>query len=440
MARAGLEGVPPGARLLEVNGEPVEPVRVAVAGRVQEITVLEALAQAIERSGGAPVRAVFSGPEGEEVRVELRPSAKFDAAMTTVDGAPAPFGHLAGFVPVMKVGRADERALKQGLQDGDVFARIGARDWPNIAAGISEIRAHRGRTIELEVVRGGELVKLTVSVSAKGVIGFGPDEAFDQAFVTSAPELAPGGEVGRAATVEKPPAGRIVPGVMPGMKLLAAEGKPVRDFSELRGAMREATARAAAEGEGATVRVEVMLLDPGSLTQGTRETLAVEMTAEEVRRLHGLGWQVAGLGNVFRTAEIEMKASTPVGAVVMGVEQTRRVMMMTYVTFLRLFEGTVKVEHLKGPVGIAHVGSQFAAQGMVYLLFFLALISANLAVINFLPVPIVDGGAFVMLAIEGITRRPVPMVVQNALTMVGIVLIGAVFLIVTFHDVVGLMR
>jgi regulator of sigma E protease len=75
---------------------------------------------------------------------------------------------------------------------------------------------------------------------------------------------------------------------------------------------------------------------------------------------------------------------------------------------------------------------------MIHLIFFLGVISINLAVVNFLPLPIVDGGLFLMLVYEGVVRKPVPMAVQNALTVVGLVLIGSMFLIVTFHDIKAL--
>jgi regulator of sigma E protease len=113
-------------------------------------------------------------------------------------------------------------------------------------------------------------------------------------------------------------------------------------------------------------------------------------------------------------------------------------MMQTYLTFARLFQGTVKIEHLKGPVGIAHIGTRLADRGMIWLLFFMALISINLAVINFLPLPIVDGGQFIFLLIEQVRGRPVPIQVQNAATIAGLVLIGSLFLIVTFNDIMGL--
>ena len=112
--------------------------------------------------------------------------------------------------------------------------------------------------------------------------------------------------------------------------------------------------------------------------------------------------------------------------------------MSTYLTFERLFEGTVKVEHLKGPVGIAHMGTRIAEKGIPWLLFFMALISVNLAVINFLPLPIVDGGQFIFLILEQIRGKPVSVEVQNIATVLGLVLIGAVFVVVTFHDIAGL--
>ena len=123
----------------------------------------------------------------------------------------------------------------------------------------------------------------------------------------------------------------------------------------------------------------------------------------------------------------------------MGVRETHRVMMSTYLTFARLFQGTVKIEHLKGPVGIAHIGTIIADRGLVWLTFFLALISVNLAVVNFLPLPIVDGGQFLFILYEQISGKPVPIGFQNVATLAGLVLIGSMFLIVTFNDIANLL-
>jgi regulator of sigma E protease len=74
--------------------------------------------------------------------------------------------------------------------------------------------------------------------------------------------------------------------------------------------------------------------------------------------------------------------------------------------------------------------------GLVNFLFFLGIISANLAVINFLPLPIVDGGLMVFLLIEKIKGTPVSLRVQVATQVVGLALIIGVFVFVTYQDVV----
>ncbi|HDZ69170.1 MAG TPA: RIP metalloprotease RseP, partial [Phycisphaerales bacterium] len=65
--------------------------------------------------------------------------------------------------------------------------------------------------------------------------------------------------------------------------------------------------------------------------------------------------------------------------------------------------------------------------------------SANLAVINFLPIPVVDGGVFVLLVVEKIKGGPVSIQVQEVITYAGLIFLGAVFLYFTYNDVVRLI-
>ena len=145
------------------------------------------------------------------------------------------------------------------------------------------------------------------------------------------------------------------------------------------------------------------------------------------------------MSTLFLPVQTIDKASGPIDAVARGFHESRRVMLQTYLTFLRLTQGTVKVEHLKGPVGIAHIGTMIADEGFIKVLFFMGLISINLAVINFLPLPIVDGGQFLFLIYEWIRGKPIPIPVQNAVTMAGLLLIGSMFLLVTFNDIKSLV-
>ena len=121
------------------------------------------------------------------------------------------------------------------------------------------------------------------------------------------------------------------------------------------------------------------------------------------------------LANMRYGTDIPMKIATdrrttknPLEAAWWGVQETRDSILQVYLTLSRLIEGSVPVSGVVGPVGMFQLGTKVASQGMDYLLWFLAMISANLAVVNFLPIPVVDGGHFLFLTIEKLRGKPVP--------------------------------
>lgn len=437
--RNGMAGVEPGMRVVEVNGAPVDEVSFALRST---IGLFQPIERAAESSGGGPVSLVFEDDKGGRAAAGFTPRVELQSGATMLNGERRAFSHLLGLTPAMRVLETQERGREQGLRDGDVFARIGDVAWPSIASGMARIQASPGAELEMIVVRDGAFVPLTVRVSSQGTIGFYVAEALELPVLAETPEVA-APEKGDEATPPPPPSSlattRLTPGVMPGLVVTAVNGAAVTDWRSMREGLKAATREALIAERGATVMLSTALMGSESpVAQGAVNGQAWELTADEVRSLHGLGWTAGEVASLFQPAQIEMKATGPVQALAMGVRSTKRVLAMTYITFLRLFEGTVRVSHLKGPVGITQIGSQMADQGFVYLLYFLALVSANLAVVNFLPIPIADGGHFVMLLYEGITKRPVPIAVQNALTMAGLLLIGAVFIIVTLNDIRGL--
>jgi len=422
--RLGLEGVGFGAQLVSVNNEPVEEIAVTSYANV---TTAFGFARAIERSNGVPVAAEFKNTDGQTVLVSIEPKPEYEIAEIKLTDGVIRLRHLLGLAPVMGVQsvQADSLASRSGLLGGDVFARIGDIAWPSYAEGIGQIRAHAGGAITLAVLRDDELVELEGTVSQDGRMGFFPRDAVEIPVLASVPEPEKGGPLA---------ASRLEPAIIPGMRVSSVNGAAVRDFASLRAAIIDATNSANANGTGENISLGVaigMMAD----NEAAEETLAWAIEADDVRTLHALGWDPIPHLSLFQGATYIRKAQSPVEAVTMGVGATRDMLVRTYMTFLRLFDGTVRVEHLRGPVGIADVGVQFASQGFIHILFFLALISANLAVINFLPIPFVDGGHVVFLLIEGATRRPVPVVVQNVATLAGLGLIGVVFLVVTFNDI-----
>ena len=141
----------------------------------------------------------------------------------------------------------------------------------------------------------------------------------------------------------------------------------------------------------------------------------------------------------FQMLRVVQKADGVGRAIAMGYEKTNLFIKQTYVTLLRLFQGTVPGSEMRGPLGIAEAGTKITQQGISYLLFFMGLISVNLAVINFLPMPIVDGGLFVLLMIEKVRGKPVPLQVASALNLFGLVMIGSIFLFVSYNDIARML-
>lgn len=430
--KAGVPGLEPGMRLVR-------------AGDNAKILSGGDLTEAVRRSDGKPVEVEFAadGESGKRVAGVITPRAEPQVGYVPMPGgASMPVSHLLGLVPVMMVApMSDGSEEHQGLRDGDIFARIGAVEFPSRAQGIAEVRRHKGGTVPVTVLRrvDGVLTYVdlpppTVHNRNGGQIGFSAGDCFDTDTLVALPAplaTMSGGEV-------KP---RVAASLItrPGTRIVAVEGTRVSNFTELREALRRATAAAFRAGDGEAqvpMDLELPVDSPGSPRRTERVTWT--LGAADVRSLHELGWSVPGELPDFEPESIEVKAKDPIDAIGMGIRRTQRVMVMTYLTFARLVEGTVKVEHLKGPVGIAHMGTRIAERGLVWLLFFMAMISVNLAVINFLPLPIVDGGQFIFLVLEQIRGKPVSIEVQNVATVVGLVLIGAVFIVVTFHDIAGL--
>lgn len=104
------------------------------------------------------------------------------------------------------------------------------------------------------------------------------------------------------------------------------------------------------------------------------------------------------------------------------------------------FLGNANIETLSGPVGIVGIVGDAADFGFVYLMSFTALISINLAIINLIPFPALDGGRLLFLLIEKIKGSRISPKVSNTLNTIGFFILIALMLVVTYHDIVKLVK
>ena len=120
-----------------------------------------------------------------------------------------------------------------------------------------------------------------------------------------------------------------------------------------------------------------------------------------------------------------------------GIQKTRATFMGIIQGFSKMFTGDISVrENLGGPVAIANVTKQATdAGGAVGFWNITAFLSITLAIMNILPIPVLDGGHLMFLIYEGITRREPSAKVRMALQQIGFLLIIALFIFVTFNDI-----
>ena len=163
----------------------------------------------------------------------------------------------------------------------------------------------------------------------------------------------------------------------------------------------------------------------------------VNLDAATAQTLADAGWSTPLPGVVFEPALITLQAKGPVDAARIGIDKNvASSCVQTWLTVGRLFQQSVSVKQFSGPVGIMHQGTKLTAQGgWAQLLWFLGLISANLAVLNFMPLPILDGGHIMLMIIEKLKGSPVSAKVQVAITYVGLAFFLGLLLYVTYNDV-----
>ena len=147
-----------------------------------------------------------------------------------------------------------------------------------------------------------------------------------------------------------------------------------------------------------------------------------------------LVWCNPERGLIFEPISVDLKATSVAEAIELGGRETIDATAMVF-TVLRKLGTQIPLNSVAGPLGIFEVTYRATQEGISHLLLLLTMLSANLAVLNFLPIPVLDGGHMVFLAYEGIRRKPANESVQLALTYVGLVFILGLMVLVLGHDI-----
>lgn len=218
-----------------------------------------------------------------------------------------------------------------------------------------------------------------------------------------------------SAMIEGSAAGRA--GMQAGDRILSIDGRQVERFDEV---------------------AQAVFYRPGETAD-----FVVERNGEAMRlpiRI-GVRKEVDRFGNEYRIGLIgiqspasELREVSLFEAPGIAVERTGAIVRLMVSTLGQVISGRRSLEELGGPLKIAQISGEQAGRGAENFIFFMAMISINLAFINLLPIPMLDGGHLFFYGIEAIQRKPVSPVVQEWAFRSGLALLLTVMLFVTIND------
>jgi regulator of sigma E protease len=211
-----------------------------------------------------------------------------------------------------------------------------------------------------------------------------------------------------------PVVGQVVPGrpaaragIQPGDTITSVAGRPVTQWYDLLELLQKSG--------GQPIAVEVAR---GGRRMSYEITPYVDSVTGPNGKPQAIGRIGVALAGDFRSEPLSLGQ-----AVVEGWHATVGASTQIVRTVRGLFSGRISKREVGGPILIGQLAGESARMGLDAFLAFMALISINLAVLNLLPVPVLDGGQFLFLLAEAVVRRPLPIKLRERLTMVGLVLI-----------------
>jgi regulator of sigma E protease len=145
-------------------------------------------------------------------------------------------------------------------------------------------------------------------------------------------------------------------------------------------------------------------------------------------------WPTAERGFVLSEDLRRQRADSMLGAVELGLKDTKNTVVQVFQNLRGIFTGRISAENLGGPVTIARFAFQIAGVDFWEFVFFIGLISVNLAVINFLPIPVLDGGHMMFLLYEKIRGKPASEQVRVGATYAGLLVLACVMVFVLYLD------
>ena len=373
---------------------------------------------------------------------------KREGKTVDVDWPPVPmksFGLRFKPGPVVAV-LADSPAAAAGIAEGDELVELDGKPIEDAFTLPLIVASLRGKSVSLTLMRSDKTqIKLDWQVPEKFIVSSSEGSLAPTGF-----DLAGSGLVYAPSNVVSK-----VEATSLAAKSGIAAGDTIKQFRFDGRGKEDAEYMSAVFVSGYKALLEEIPLDKShniqyfhNLAQSFRSGMPVEVSYERDSKVAKTSldifteteWFWPERGVLFTPLQFSHKAPTMLAAITMGIGEIRR-RMGNVLEFLELLvKGRMPFKVVGGPGMIAVEATDAASKGISPLLMFLTMLSANLAIINFLPIPALDGGHMMFLTAEAVRGKPVDEAWQMRLTMIGVLgllcLMGAVII----NDTVNLTR
>lgn len=288
-------------------------------------------------------------------------------------------------------------AAKAGLQPGDRITQIAGIDNPTWQDIQSKEALNAGRPLPVVVDRSGQTLQFDVTpVATKEGVGMAGLVEADVIISQVDPHF-----------------GAYKAGLKPGDILISADGQQIRSMSKLQTTIQSSAGQP----------VSLVVSRDGNL-------LHLSVVPEKNAATSGQ-WRIG----VLLGAKVKFVSLPFNQAVVESVRNNVGNAALIFEALRSIVQQKISPRTLNGPIGIAMLSGEAANEGPTVFLGLMAAVSLNLAIFNLLPIPILDGGALLMLIIEMVIRRDMSLQVKEAVFKVGFVFLMMVVVFVLYNDI-----
>jgi regulator of sigma E protease len=295
-----------------------------------------------------------------------------------------------------------------GVRIGDRISRVNGQDIATRSELFDAVAKSKGQALTLEVKRGEQVKTLTVTPTIAPGLQTSAEDPGYYLGVEETPPLV-------TSVMQGSPAAKA--GLQAGDHVATIEGQAIHTWSQMTGIVKE--------HPNHELHVEV-------LREGHRVSLTVTPSAEKTT-INGQSVEVGKIG-ISGPGRSIMRSSTPLLSLYDGLAATWGWTELTVVGLYKMIVGDISSKNIGGPLTIANISGEAAAQGASSVVFLIAILSINLGVLNLLPIPILDGGHLLFFLIEGILRKPLGERQRELAQQAGLVLLVGVMIFAFWND------